>query len=220
MSPLAPDKPCEGEGKAGAETVLVALVLVAMMSLALCGTAFASSTSSTVSSPTDGDTGSVYSLWKLFDLVDLGSNTYVITPVATYKSAIISTVNSVTGSTLDASSSDHDIQTAISNYTTTHDSAQAQTLAKAFYDIVKNESADVTITAASGSTSGTGNVGPGYYVLAETTIGDYNGGDGVATRPILYAVGNNGFTVTTKESYPTDVSLRIRSQASSKTALP
>ena len=48
MFGVEPDRPCEGEGKARAEMVLVALVLAAMMSLALVGSAFADAPTGTI----------------------------------------------------------------------------------------------------------------------------------------------------------------------------
>ena len=58
---------------------ILALALAAVMVMALVGSAMADGTGSvTISSPTDGDTGSTYSLWKLFDIVDVGDRKSIV----------------------------------------------------------------------------------------------------------------------------------------------
>ena len=184
---------------------ILALALAAVMVMALVGSAMADGTGSvTISSPTDGDTGSTYSLWKLFDIVDVGGGVYVYTPVDAYKDSIISAVNTVVGAdTLTIESTDYEIQTAVAGISV---EATKKQFADTLYGLVAaiDNDGDIQIAAGSDSASATNAAVPiGYYLFAETTVGAYDGGAGVATRPMLYTVTTSGLTQTTKESYPT-----------------
>ena len=67
------------------------------------------------------------------------------------------------------------------------------------FDKVKDMAADATLTTGTAA-----DLGYGYWLIAETTIGTLEDGSaGVATRILLDTAGTEDLTITAKESYPT-----------------
>lgn len=156
---------------------LLALVLAMVMVLGLA--TVASATDITI---TGGAANSVYSAWKLLNATDGGEGKFAYTINETYRTAL----SEVTSKTDDAE---------IVAYINGLDSDGIRAFADAMYAKVKNMNADAT--SDSGVFAG---VDQGYYLIAETTLGDDSD---TYSLVMLDTAGKTSVEVATKEGKPT-----------------
>ena len=105
MSPLAPDKPCRSEGKAWAETVLVALVLALALTMSVCS-ALDENGTITITPPAgvDSDGANSYPIYKVFDAIY--SESGISSTVMSSKSGVPDVAAHI-GDSYDATSDNH-----------------------------------------------------------------------------------------------------------------
>ena len=156
---------------------LLALVLAMVMVLGLA--TVASATDITI---TGGAENSVYSAWKLLNSTDGGDGKFAYTINETYRDAL----SEVTGKSDDA-----EIVTYISKL----DADGIRAFADAMYAKVKTMTADATSESRVFN-----DVGQGYYLIAETTLGDTTD---TYSLVMLDTAGQTAIEVATKEDKPT-----------------
>lgn len=160
-------------------SLLLAVVMVIAMTVAT--TVFAASENTTNITISGGATGSEYAAYKLLNVTDGGDGKYAYTVAAQY----LAILQEITGKTTD---------TDIIDYISKLDAAGMRAFADAVYAKVKGMTADATTT-----TNMFGNVPQGYYLIAETKVG--NSTD-TYSLVMLNTAGNAETTVTTKEDVP------------------
>lgn len=159
----------------------VSLILCLMLIVSLATTAFAANITFTAGAP-----GAEYTAFRLLNAThSTEANSYAYTVNPTYKAVL----KEVTGITTDK---DEDIVAHISAL----DTNGIRAFADAVYAKIKDMDADATT-----KTDVMENLAEGYYLIAETALGETD--NDTYSLVMLDTLGKENITVKTKESYPT-----------------